>query len=52
MKEITILYTPPIVLTKDKNWRPKPNKTKGAIIYLPDDAVLVVPHFISEVKEK
>lgn len=51
MREIVILYTPPIVLTKDKNWKPKQdNKIAGAIIYLPDDAVLVVPPKIREKK--
>lgn len=40
---IQILEFLPIVMTKDKNWKPKPATRHGSIIYLPKDAILVKP---------
>lgn len=41
MKDIEILYEFPVILTKDKDWRVKQVAKSGAIIILPEDAVLV-----------
>jgi len=47
VKEIEILNDFPIVLTKDVDWEP-PVAKSGAIILLPEDAVLVaIPYVIS-----
>jgi hypothetical protein len=41
-KTIKVLKQFPVVLTKDKNFRARKTKvTKGSIILLPEDAVLV-----------
>jgi hypothetical protein len=42
MSEIKVLETFPIVFTKDKTWKPTSPKP-GAIIVLPEDAILVLP---------
>jgi hypothetical protein len=42
-KEIEILDKAPIILTKDKDWDSAIKMEPGAIIILPDDAVLVIP---------
>jgi hypothetical protein len=52
MKEIIILDDLPIVLTKDRHWRPKGATTQGAIVFLPEDAILVIRPIIKEVKNK
>lgn len=53
MKEITIIYGLPIVLTKDRDFLElqKIHQTKmvpGSVILIPEDAVLVVPPEIME----
>lgn len=48
MKEITILYDLPIILTKDENFvKGIPNIRKGDIILLPQDAILVTEREIT-----
>lgn len=44
-KQIRILTEYPAILTKDKEWanRYKPRIEPGAIVILPEDAVLVLP---------
>jgi len=50
MSEPTILFTFPIILTKDTTWKPNTPAVEGAIFVLPEDAVLVVPP-TTELKE-
>lgn len=40
---IKIIDFVPIIMTKDKNWRPRSIAKPGAIIYLPKDAILIKP---------
>lgn len=41
MKEITILKTAPLVITKDKSFRINRTPQAGDILCVPEDAVLV-----------
>ena len=45
MKEIKIINDPPIIFTKDRVWlaQAKPEFKPGAIVVLPEDAILYVP---------
>jgi hypothetical protein len=52
MTDITILEQFPVVLTKDNTWKPLQLGRSGAIIYLPEDAVLVMPMIITAPDEK
>lgn len=42
MNEIKILDKLPVVLTKDRNWRPKAKIKAGSILLLPEDAIVVI----------
>lgn len=33
----------PVIMTKDKDWKPKVATEPGAIIHLPKDAILIKP---------
>lgn len=43
MSEIKIIDFMPIIITKDKSWRPRVKVKPGAILYLPADAILLKP---------
>lgn len=43
MSEIIVLKQPPVVFTKDKDWGKYIKLKPGAIIVLPEDAVLFDP---------
>lgn len=43
MEEIIILSKIPVVLTKQVGWKPMTPVKEGAIIVLPEDAILVIP---------
>jgi hypothetical protein len=50
---IEILFKAPVIFTKDTEWLERTNNIKieeGAIILLPEDAVLYVPPIIHESK--
>lgn len=51
-KEPTILFNAPVIFTKDANWLNIWGKNArieaGAIILLPDDAILYVPPFTEQ----
>ncbi len=51
MKEITILDEMPFLLTKDKDWKPNPVGKAGTVIFLPEDAILVIKPPLVEVKD-
>lgn len=43
MNEITILDTPPVIITKNVDWAKHKHKAEpGSIILLPEDAILVI----------
>lgn len=45
MGEIEIVYDAPVVFTKDKDWGKHVKLQPGAIVVLPEDAVLYVPRY-------
>lgn len=52
MNEILILDEMPIILTKEKSWIHINEIKPGRIIFLPDDAVLVIAPKRIELKEQ